>query len=81
MKIVVPGKDMLMMRQVAADGGGMGELHDTFGKESDDNANEEFGLWHPHPTSLGLHTSFMGIGAQWHACWGCSDIVCRRVGG
>ena len=77
MKIITPGEDMLMMCWVAADSGGMGELHNTFGEELDDNANEELGLQHLCPTSLGLHASFMGIGAQWHAGWGCSDIVCR----
>ena len=76
MKIVVSGEDVPKMRWAAADGGGMGELRNTFGEESDDDADEELGLQCPHPTGLGLHTGFMGIGARWCACWGCSDIVC-----
>ena len=61
MKIVAPGEDVPMMRRAAADGGGMGELCDTFGEESDDDADEELGLRHPRPTGLGLHTGFMEL--------------------
>ena len=76
MKIVALGEDVPMMRRAAANGGGMGELCDTFGEESDDDADEELGLRRPRPTGLGLHAGFMGIGARWRACWGCSDTVC-----
>ena len=61
MKIIGPGKDMPMMCQAAADGEGMGELRDMFGEESDDDADEQLGLRHPHPTGLGLHIGFMEL--------------------